>query len=664
MIRKSFIETQFPVDLIGIECHKERAAGAGQTLTGLGKWWGRKPLILVRAILLGILMPASDDPKKDMDIFLKILTMDEEGLWLRHTKSTKKKLSRNDFDKLSYKDKVKLCVRPEHIENLDENDWLVINSHLNTSASSFQELFNELGIRKFGHVTKAGDVFCGAGSIPFELSRLGCDTYASDLNPVATMLTYASLNILSQNNSTITELQSFQDNVYTVVKDKIKSLGLETNEQGHQALSYLYCNETMCPHCGKTVPLSPSWVISNKYKTIAKLIPNGNNFLIEIESNVSKEELKVAKNGTIQNRKFVCPSCSNMFTISSLRGDKKTNDGTIYGLRKWNNEDIVPRDFDVFKERLYCIKYVDNNGKTYYCAPSKEDLMREEHVLKYIQKYFKEWQEEGYIPSDKIIHGEKTDELLRTRGWTHWHHLFNPRQLLLNGLLNKYSFTLARNTNEQIVGLLGVNKCCDFNSKLSAWQSDGGTVRNTFSEKALNTLFNYGVRSSINIKSSFLFSLKNSFFHPNSTIKLSDARQTERVSDIWITDPPYADAVNYHELTEFFLAWDKKAIRKIFPEWYADTKRELAVKGKGQSFNDSMVEVYSNLTNHMSDNGYQVIMFNHSSKGVIDELLETIDRSGLKIVSNYSVVCELTESGLKKDKNHYNDVKIYICKKK
>ena len=80
--------------------------------------------------------------------------------------------------------------------------------------------------------------------------------------------------------------------------------------------------------------------------------------------------------------------------------------------------------------------------------------------------------------------------------------------------------------------------------------------------------------------------------------------------------------------------------------------------------NDSMIEVYSNLTNHMSDNGYQVIMFNHSSKGVIDELLETIDRSGLEIVSNYSVVCEIVERGLKKDKNHYNDVKIYICKKK
>ncbi len=32
-------------------------------------------------------MPVSDDPKKDRDIFLKILTMDDAGLWRRRSKS-------------------------------------------------------------------------------------------------------------------------------------------------------------------------------------------------------------------------------------------------------------------------------------------------------------------------------------------------------------------------------------------------------------------------------------------------------------------------------------------------------------------------------------------------------------------------------------------------
>ena len=84
---KTFIETQFPVSLVSKESYKERKAGASQTLTGLGKWWGRKPLILVRASILGMLMPASDNPQKDREVFLQILTMDKEGLWQRRSKS-------------------------------------------------------------------------------------------------------------------------------------------------------------------------------------------------------------------------------------------------------------------------------------------------------------------------------------------------------------------------------------------------------------------------------------------------------------------------------------------------------------------------------------------------------------------------------------------------
>ena len=83
----SFIESQFPVSKVSKESYKERKANNGQTLTGLGKWWGRKPLILVRAALIGCLMPASNNPKKDTEIFLKILSMDNEGLALRKERS-------------------------------------------------------------------------------------------------------------------------------------------------------------------------------------------------------------------------------------------------------------------------------------------------------------------------------------------------------------------------------------------------------------------------------------------------------------------------------------------------------------------------------------------------------------------------------------------------
>ena len=62
--------------------------------------------------------------------------------------------------------------------------------------NSFPELVEQLGIMRFGHRPRVADTFCGSGQIPFEAARLGCDVYASDLNPVACMLTWGAFNIV------------------------------------------------------------------------------------------------------------------------------------------------------------------------------------------------------------------------------------------------------------------------------------------------------------------------------------------------------------------------------------------------------------------------------------------------------------------------------------
>lgn len=77
----ALIESAFPAQKVSFEAYKERKAGAGQTLTALGSYWkGRKPLILVRAIVLGTLLPQTGDPEADLAIFEKLMAFDEEGL--------------------------------------------------------------------------------------------------------------------------------------------------------------------------------------------------------------------------------------------------------------------------------------------------------------------------------------------------------------------------------------------------------------------------------------------------------------------------------------------------------------------------------------------------------------------------------------------------------
>src|ERR1017187_5644244 len=73
-----------PVQKLSAEAYKEQMAVHGKTLTALGSYWkGRKPLILNRACILGCLLPATNDPARDLEIFEKLMAMDDESFVVR-----------------------------------------------------------------------------------------------------------------------------------------------------------------------------------------------------------------------------------------------------------------------------------------------------------------------------------------------------------------------------------------------------------------------------------------------------------------------------------------------------------------------------------------------------------------------------------------------------
>jgi adenine-specific DNA methylase len=691
----SFIETQFPVSKMSKESYKERKSSQGQTITGLGKWWGRKPLILVRSAILGCLLPASNNPKKDAEIFLKLMSMDNDGLLLRKEKkftvpalyeiikshsrlgakyaqyfdtaeepvklikdAPRDEIEAAAFNTLGYDDKIAMCMRPEQLENLSEQSWNEINQHLGTSAKSLPELVGQLSAMRFGHNVRVGDCFCGGGSIPFEAARIGCDAYASDLNPVAGLLTWADLHICGASEEDLKTIQAFQECAYNAVDKEIRELGIEQNEKGDRALSYLYCVETKCPECGWTVPMLPSFVVGIRAgKVIAELHENTEKqaFDISIIPSVSDAELKKAQeNGTVQNNALVCPHCGRTTPISVIRRDRTDENGnTVYGLRLWEQNEFEARPDDVYRERLYAIRYeheeVQPNGKSktsrYYRAPSERDMENEKKVHDLVAKHFDQWQAEGLVPSMKIESGYNTDQIIRERGWAYWHQLFNARQLFV---LSRFAKQIqnAPTQLEKAAGILGLNKCADFSSKLCRWDPSTDKIAQTFYNQAFNTLMNHGTRSLRMLNDPWYYVINSAENRTSSLITLLDARVVKTASDLWITDPPYADAVNYHELSEFFLAWDKSLLPKAFPDWYTDSKRILAVRGD-EHFSQTMIDIYSNLTKHMPDDGMQVVMFTHSDPAVWAQLAIIMWKSGLKVTAAWNIATETDASGLK-----------------
>jgi len=268
-------------------------------------------------------------------------------------------------------------------------------------------------------------------------------------------------------------------------------------------------------------------------------------------------------------------------------------------------------------------------------------LDREQKVIDYVGSHLEEWQEKGYIPDMKIEAGDKTNEPIRTRGWTHWHHLFNARQLLVGGLVKKRCSAI---NFPDILRMLNVN------SKLSRWHNGRDYVSETFDNQALNTLYNHGTKSgyySLELLRNQFKSFPLSFNH----ILLSHPAQRILIkNDMYITDPPYGDAVKYEEITEFFIAWLRKNPPQEFADWTWDSRRSLAIKGEDEGFRQSMVASYRKMAELMPDNGLQIIMFTHKSGSIWADMTNIIWASGLQVTAAWYIVTE-TDSALRQGAN-------------
>jgi putative DNA methylase len=302
------------VQKLSAETYKEQMSNQGKTLTALGSYWkGRKPLILNKACILGRLLPIIDDPARDLEIFEKLMAMDDESFVVRTKRRAKPKeilatlsiarindyfneepigilpssapvdWSRPEYDQVEvswrkditeldrrqleaqmlprvpYRTRVDQARRPEEVMDIvHDHIWVPVNAHLGTTARSFPQLIEQLGIMRFGHRPRVADTFCGSGQIPFEAAKLGCRA--------------------------------------------IDQLAVETDGQGWQTKALLYCLETRCPQSGWMVPLLSSRVVSHSKRAIADLIPDAKNkrYEIIIRSGVAAEQLiKSAAQGTI-----------------------------------------------------------------------------------------------------------------------------------------------------------------------------------------------------------------------------------------------------------------------------------------------------------------------------------------------------------------------------
>jgi putative DNA methylase len=214
--RKKLIEVALPLAKINEAAAREKSIRHGHPST-LHLWWARRPLAACRAVLLASLVDDPDsDPMCAGDEDLAALKRAE--LFNLIAELVQWENSNNPRVINKARAEIARCVAARKIETgeLKPDEWLRSRIRKNSDDGTSGPNSCEFGygenvtaedmkrmravpedVNAFlaEHASPVLDPFCGGGSIPLEAQRLGLRAYASDLNPVAVLITKALIEI-------------------------------------------------------------------------------------------------------------------------------------------------------------------------------------------------------------------------------------------------------------------------------------------------------------------------------------------------------------------------------------------------------------------------------------------------------------------------------------
>jgi putative DNA methylase len=184
--------------------------------------------------------------------------------------------------------------------------------------------------------------------------------------------------------------------------------------------------------------------------------------------------------------------------------------------------------------------------------------------------------------------------------------------------------------------LIGFAKTLDWANRLCYFGTGASreSISHLFANQAINTLINYGSRPYSEIRSIVADTLGQSApIETSIELQVCEAVNARHGADILVTD-------NYHEITEFFIAWLRSNPPSPFDNWIWDSQRTLAIRGRDEEFRRDMVATYSAMTAQMPDQGLQVVMFTHQDAGVWADLGGILWAAGLEVRSAWNIATE------------------------
>ena len=637
---RRFIEESFPVKEVSAISAKETSARRGHIKT-LHVWWARRPLAASRATAYAALTPAADNITE----------------WQR----------RRDF-----------IVELSKWENS-------LNPHLLERAR--RDILEASG----GKPPRVLDPFAGGGAIPLEALRLGCETYASDYNPVAVLLLKATLEYPQKYGQPV-EREETSDLFGGLVTEKrtvnplleaVKKWGDWVLEEAREELSrfyppdpdgsipvgYIWARTIPCqnPACGAEIPLMRQFWLAKKAKKQVALYPEITDgrvdFHIAGDGYDPWPQGFDPKAGTVSRAVATCPVCGGV--VEAKMTHRLFREGKA-------------------GQRMVAVvlKHPQRRGKTYRVATAADEAMYCEAKVALQdrrERLMLEWGMDP-VPNEplppKASH-RAVGSQLPLYGFHTWGDLFNDRQklalitfadkvrLIHKGMVAKgIAAELATAVTTYLA--LAVDRLATRSSNFSVWHRGSEGIEKIYARQALPMQYEYPESNVLlsdtvagfwqNVQT--IMSVLEQLVEAGESAAVTQASATQLAYpddyfDAVFTDPPYYDNVPYSYLSDFFYVWLKRTVGHLYPDLFstpltpksmeivAYAQREGGSEAANRFFESNLRQAFQETYRVLKREGTAVIVYAHKSTAGWETVINALLDSGLVTTGAWPLQTEM-----------------------
>ncbi|MFC2405811.1 MAG: DUF1156 domain-containing protein [Corynebacterium matruchotii] len=549
-VKKKLIETSLPLEAINAASAREKSIRHGHPST-LHLYWSRKPLATARAVLFAQLV---DDPASRPDEFPTVESQDKERARLHALME-------------------KLIIW----ENSNDEKLL-------------EQAREEIRKSNDGKLPAVVDPFAGGGSIPLEAQRLGLESHASDLNPLAVLINKALIEIppkfagwspvfpgVAEEQSSwlraeglAADVQHYGQWLRDEAEKRIGHLYPKVTAPGgteHTVIAWKWARTVISPNPANPIetPLVNSWWLSKKKGKEAWVKATVVDGQVQYEVQHNADGPKGDADGTINRRGAVSIADGTPIDLSYIRAESRAG-----------------------RMGAHLIAVVADGGKGRVYVSPNEKHTSVAHVPR---------------PDDLPV-SELPEKALGFRvqayGFEQWVDLFTNRQLVALTTLSELVSEARSKVLEDALAAgipagerledggsgaeayadavatylaLGVSRTADYSSNLCSWHNTGQKMRNLFSRQAIPMVWDYAEANLFsNSSGNFLGQVEwvskaigKTPAKSAGEVKQISATSRDYAGLVVSTDPPYYDNIGYSDLSDFFYVWLRKSLRTIHP---------------------------------------------------------------------------------------------------